>query len=239
MQKLKNKRIGKLIWGAVTVLLWVGVGVLFYRTNGALTAEELLRYQPENKGLAVLSMAALYFIKSVDFVLPAGALYTMDGIMFPLPAAMAVNILGIGIMSVVPYEIGRAFGPDALAWLTEKYPRLRRVTQVRGRSLFVVTLLLRCFRIPINAVGLYAGAKEYRRAPYLLASLLGLMPSMVPYTLFGLGAGNLRSPALVISIAAELAVTAGAVVYARFSAKKRTSAAEAAEARQDAHDPET
>ena len=237
MQKLKNKKIGKFLWGTVTVLLWVGVGVLFYRTNGALTAEELLRYQPENKGLAVLSMAALFLIKSVDFVLPSAALYTMDGIMFPLPAAMAVNILGIGIMSVVPYEIGRAFGPDVLAWLTEKYPRLRRVTEVRGRSPFVVTLLLRCFRVPINAVGLYAGAKEYRRVPYLLASLLGLFPSMVPYTLFGRGAGNLRSPVLVISVAAELAVTAGAVVYARVSAKKRASASEA-EARKDAEQAE-
>lgn len=237
MQKLKNRKIAKLIWGAVAVLLWVGVGVLFYRTNGVLTAEELLRYQPENKGLAVLSMTALYLIKSVDFVLPAGALYTMDGIMFPLFAALGVNLLGMAIISIVPYEIGRAFGPDVLAWLAEKYPRLRRVTEVRGRSAFAVTLLLRCLRIPINYVGLYAGAKEYRRGPYLLASLLGLMPSMVPYTVFGLGAGNLRSPALAFSLAAELTIIAGAVVYARVSAKKRVSDAEAAETRENAARP--
>ncbi len=222
MQKPSIKKFGKLFWGLVLVLLWLGIGLLFYRTHGNLTVEELLRYQPENRLLAVLTMSALFLLKSVDFVMPSAVLYTMDGIMFSLPAAILVNLFGSFIMSLVPYLIGRTFGPDVLSWTSDRFPQLREKEKPGGKQQFSFSLLLRCCQLPISTVGLYAGAMQYSPGCYLAGSMLGLLPNMLPYTFLGYGAGELNNPVFFAALVLEGSVMAASLLYYRKSRKKKS-----------------
>ncbi len=204
--KVITKR-GKLLWGCILILLWAGAAYLFFRSNGSLTVEELLRFQPKNKVLAAVAMCGLFLLKSVDFILHSGMLYAINGIMYPLPTAIALNIVGICIMSFIPYQLGKAFGPSILGKLCEKHPKLKETEDVLRVNDFLLAVLLRCIGLPVNVVSLYMGTRRFRMKTYLLGSLIGLLPIMLPYTVMGMSAAEPGSPIFIASIIVELGVT--------------------------------
>ena len=69
----REKRI-RWIWGICLVLMWSCALLLFIKTNGKLSIEELLRYKPENPWLAALAMLGLYLLKSVDSLMHTAGL---------------------------------------------------------------------------------------------------------------------------------------------------------------------
>lgn len=202
----------KWIWGVVLVLLWSGIGVLLYRSSGSLTLQELLKYQPENKLLAALIMCGLFLLKSVDFLLHFGILFAMSGIMYPLPIALFLNTIGLLILSVVPYWIGRQLGAPLLTQLCEKHPRLRNVTQIGISNEILLNILIRLTGIPVNLASLYMGARHFSFGRYLFASVLGNLPMMLPFTLMGMNAGDPKSPVFVGTIVWTVLLAVAAIL---------------------------
>ena len=221
MEARKKEIVLRWCWGICLVLLWTCAILLFVRANGHLSAQELLRYQPESKAMAVLAMCGLFLLKSVDFLLYSGLLYSVSGILFPFPLAVCVNLIGIVIISIVPYFAGRSLGRPVLKRIQEKYPKFQEVESVRSDSVFVLTFLLRCVGLPYNIVGLYMGAKECPFLPYLLGSVLGLIPKMIPYTMMGNRAADFRSPVFIAAVAAELVLCVCAILLYRYRIKNR------------------
>ena len=201
----------KLLWGCILVLLWAAAAYLFFRSNGSLTMAELLRFQPKNKLLAAVAMCGLFLLKSVDFILHSGTLYAINGILFPLPTAILVNITGICIMSFTPFQLGKTFGPSLLGKLYEKHPELKQIEDALRTNDFLFAVLLRCIGLPVNVVGLYMGARRFRLKTYLLGSVVGLLPIMLPYTLIGMSAAKPGSPIFIGSVIAALGVTAASL----------------------------
>ena len=66
---------------------------------------------------------------------------------------------------------------------------------------------------------MYMGARKCRFLPYLLGSVLGLIPRMIPYTLMGSSAADFRSPVFLGAIAAELILIALALLLYRYKIK--------------------
>ncbi len=218
MKKITKR--GKLLWACILVLLWVVAAYLFFRSNGNLTVGELLRFQPKNRLLAAVAMCGLFLLKSVDFIFHSGMLYAINGIMYPLPTAIALNIVGICIMAFLPYHLGKTFGASILERLYEKYPRIKAIEdKVRVNDL-LFAILLRCIGLPVNVVGLYMGARQFRFKTYLLGSVVGLLPIMLPYTLMGMNAAEPGSPIFIGSVLVELGVTAAALWICRTLRKK-------------------
>ena len=215
MKTTKKRKIEYWIWGVSLLLLWGLIAFFFYRTHGQLGVSDLLRYQPQNMLLAMLAMLGLFLLKSVDFLMESAILYALSGIMFPLPAALAINIIGIVILSIVPYCIGRKLGTPILERVYEKHPKFRHAENLNKKSEFVLVLLMRCVGFPITETGLYMGAKGYDFKVYLLGSELGLIPIMIPFTVMGDTAADFRSPVFLSAAAVELAIVLLAFWYYR------------------------
>lgn len=215
MTTTKKRKREYWIWGVSLLLLWGLIAFFFYRTHGQLGVSDLLRYQPENLLLAALAMCGLFLLKSVDFLMQSVILYALSGIMFPLPAALAINIVGIAILSIVPYCIGRKLGTPILERVYEKHPKFRHAENLNKKSEFVLVLLMRCVGFPITETGLYMGAKGYDFKVYLLGSELGLIPIMIPFTVMGDTAADFRSPVFLSAAAVELAIVLLAFWYYR------------------------
>lgn len=212
----------KYLWGIALLLLWSGIGLLLYRSSGRLTVQELLSYQPESKALAALVLCGLFLLKSVDFILHFSILFAASGIIFPLPIAMLVNTIGLFILSVIPYWIGKALGAPLLEQLCENNPKLRNAERLGIRSEILLNILIRLTGIPVNLASLYMGARRFSFWKYVLASILGNLPMMVPYTLMGLNADNPKSPIFLCSIAWEVLLSVCAItVYALLLRKHR------------------
>ena len=211
----------KWIWGAVLAFAWTSVVVLFVKSNGNLSVQELLNYQPESTLLALLTMAGLFLLKSVDFLMHSGVLYAANGIMFPLPVALLLNTLGAAIMVTPTYWIGRTMGAPVLRYIAEKHPIIEKVSAISSKREWLTSLLLRACGLPLLPVGLYMGAVNSRYSSYLLGSLIGIFPLMAAYTIMGTSVGDLSSPVFWWALAFNILVCIAAIVILYFLLRKK------------------
>lgn len=182
-------------------MAWAGVLLILVKVNGHLSVSELLRYQPENKVLAILTMTVLFLMKSVDFLLHSGVLFAANGIMFPLPAAIALNVLETVLMLTLSYFVGKVMGKPILSYIGEKYPKIKRFASPPEKNELTVALILRATGTPATMASLYMGAAGFRYSSYLVGSVIGMMPLVIAYTVMGVGVGDLSSPVFWIALA--------------------------------------
>lgn len=211
----------KIIWALFLIAAWGTVLFLLIRHHGSFSAQELANYRPEQPLVSALVMLGLFTLKSVDFLMHSGVLYAASGIMFPLPAALLLNTVGIVITVTPSYFLGRAMGPPIIESLRQKYPKLRALTQGAEGGSLAIAILLRSVGLPIQVGSLYMGAAHYRFGRFLLGSILGLLPVMVPYTLMGEGAGKAGSPLLIAAIAIEVIASVVSIAISAVMTKRR------------------
>lgn len=197
---------GRLLWALVLILAWTGVLVLFLKTHGDLSLAELLRYRPQRPLTAALVMLLLFALKGVDFILHSGILYAASGVMFSLPAALLLNVLGMLLMSSIPYFVGRSLGQPVLHYVAERFPRFRVVANIRSQSQLIIAVLIRLAGLPLAIAGLYMGAAEFRFGRYTVGSLLGLLPSALCFTVMGMNVSDLSSPAFWIALGCHVLI---------------------------------
>ena len=206
----------KFIWGVILVAAWCLIGLIFYKTNGGLTVEQLVTYKPKNPVAAALAMLGLFALKSVDFIMHSGVLYAASGVMFPLPVALALNIVGAVVMVTPCYFIGRALGTPILEELRKKYPRLNDfVSRPLGGEL-VLSLLMRSSGLSLHVGSLYLGAAQTDFGKYLLGSVLGLLPIMIPFTIMGTSANDPSSPVFLTAFAVKIGFSVLSLLIAFF-----------------------
>jgi len=204
----------KIIWGVILIAVWGLIGLMIYKTSGGLTVEQLVSYKPKNPVVAALAMLGLFALKSVDFIMHSGVLYAASGVMFPLPVALALNIVGAAIMVTPVYLIGRGLGAPILEELKKKYPKLNSfVSQPLGGEL-VLSVLLRSTGLSLHVGSLYLGAAQTDFGKYLLGSVLGLLPIMIPFTVMGTSVNDPGSPTFLISFAVKIALSAASLLIA-------------------------
>ncbi len=213
----------KLLWGLFLLCAWGTVILIFSRHHGGLTAKELANYKPDNPLLSCLVMLGLFALKSVDFLMHSGVLYAASGIMFPLPAALLLNTVGIMITVTPTWFLGIIWGPPVIEALCRRYPKLRVIVDDQKGGSLAVAILLRTVGLPIQAGSMYMGAANYRFGRFLLGSVLGLLPIMIPYTVMGENAGKPGSLAFVIALATELLLHIVSVMTFAVIAKRRKS----------------
>jgi uncharacterized membrane protein YdjX (TVP38/TMEM64 family) len=124
-------------------------------------------------------------------------------------------MLGVVLMSVIPYAVGRQLGADAADSLRQKHPRLREAESFQTRHAVLVSALLRTIGLPTNITGVYLGAIQFEFWPYLEGSALGMLPILIFFTLIGTSADDVHSPLFIVSVAGQIVLTiASALIYA-------------------------
>ena len=210
----------KLLWGLFLLAAWSTVIILFVRHNGGFSAQELARYKPERPFVSCLVMLGLFALKSVDFLIHSGVLYAADGIMFPLPAALLLNLVGIVITVTPTYFLGKLWGPPVIEALCRKYPKLHAFTDDKKGGSLLVSILMRTVGLPIQVGSVYMGAADYHFGRFLLGSVIGLLPVMIPYTVLGESAGKSGSPAFIIAVGTEIFLHFASVFILALKAKQ-------------------
>ena len=167
--------------------------------------EGILNFTPESPVTAVLVMLGLFLLKSITFVIYGNILYAASGILFALPAAVLLNIVGSAIMASVPYYMGRKAGAGFLNFLTSKHPKLSVLKDVPQKHPLSSSVMIRLLGLlPGDLVSMYFGAGSASYWRYLTGTLIGLFPSIVIFSVMGMSAGDITSPAFRISAAAEI-----------------------------------
>lgn len=212
--KIKVSKTADILRKGIPVFFWAAVILLCFLYRDRITVENIVNFTPENPVLAVGIMLLLFAFKSVTFVIYGSILYAVNGILFPLPFAILLNMAGSAIMATLPFLIGRKNGSGLLLKLTEKYPKLsvlRKLPSENGFFLSMVIRLMGC--LPGDVVSMYFGASGIRYREYLTGTLIGLTPSIVIFTVIGMSADDVTSPAFIISVCCEILTALTSIIW--------------------------
>ena len=223
--KTKVSKTADILRKGIPVFFWAAVILLCFLYRDRITVDNIVNFTPENPVLAAGIMLLLFAFKSVTFVIYGSVLYAVNGILFPLPFAILLNMAGSAIMATLPFLIGRRKGSGLLVKLTEKYPKLsvlRKLPSENGFFLSMVIRLMGC--LPGDVVSMYFGASGIRYREYLTGTLIGLTPSIVIFTVMGMSADDVTSPAFIISVCCEiLSVLTSIIWFFCWNRKRRKS----------------
>ena len=210
----------------IMLCLAVGAAVLVLTGDG-VTVEMLTSYAPKNTALAVVVALLAYAVKSQTVFVLYGVVATAVGIVFEPPLSLIVNAVGSVICISVPYFTGRASGGEAAERLLKKYKKLGEVYEGNRDNLFLVSLVLRVTNLSNDILGLFFGALRMNYWQYLASSFIGILPTMVLYTVLGNDLDPTSKPVLICA-GVDIICIAASWVALRARKRRRQNGGEAA-----------
>ncbi len=222
MKKGKSKITTDFVRKVFVLTLWLGLIVFFLINKERVTFDALVNFTPSNTYVAILVMLFLFMFKSMVIFFYGGILYAVSGVIFPLPLAIAVNIAGTVIMCSVPYFIGYKSGSKLLDKLCLKYNKIQLIKEVQQNNEFVVSFFVRIVGIlPADIVSMYLGASKTQFDTYIFGTLLGLLPSIISFSVMGMSAEDITSPAFIISAVFELCLMLFSIMFLYFWKRRK------------------
>lgn len=162
---------------------------------------------------AVFTIWGVYLVKSVLFIIPAGLIYIAVGMAFSPVQAILINLVGIVLEVTVTYFLGAFLGGEYVNNLLAKNKAGRKILEKGLNNRFSVLLGIRALPVfPIDFVSLFWGASRCGFARYFAASVAGIMPRVILFTILGDGIYDYIPIHLIVK-AAIIAIPIGCAVY--------------------------
>lgn len=213
----KNKL--RLVPVAITVLMVVLCGVFLYNHD----FKDILNYTPDNLFLAFLAILAMYALKSMSIVFPLTALFIAAGLLYPFAVAVIINTIGLCISFTVPYLAGRVSGGDFVDSVSQRFPKAEKmVNYSHDNNLFASYISRAVVVVPGDLVSMIHGALKMPYKPYLLGSVLGVMPEMLVQTYIGGQLNDLTFKSVMVMIALIAVTLAFSVIFNKRISRRRT-----------------
>lgn len=182
MNKTTSHKLLRIVSG---VLLGAAVIVLCVFARG-LSAEDILRYTPENPILAFLVITLMTAAASMIPVFPMMIFYFACGMLFPFGWAVIAGAVGILVETMLQYLLGRRMGASHVDKLIARYPKLSVIRSWQVNNDVFLTYLLRVSGLPVNMVSMFVGAMGVGTVPYLLGTYIGMLPGLISCILIGM-----------------------------------------------------
>jgi len=150
-----------------------------------LSAENIVNYAPASLPVAAAAFVAVYAMKAVTVVVPASVLYIATGIVFPPGWNILVAYLCMAATLSVGYALGKRTGEEKVREMLKKRKKIAKLLDSRKGNLTSLCFISRITHLPIDPCSMFFGAFNMPFLRYILISLLGLSPSMIPLVLAG------------------------------------------------------
>ena len=207
-------------------LVMVGACVLIYFLFfRGITVEDILEFTPENLLIAAVVMIVLFALKSLSMFFPMLVLIAATGSVFPsfIPAFL-VNSIGVCVMLLIPYAIGRFAEKDFVMKLIQKNKNADKLYEIKSENEWFIAYFLRVINLlPCDVVSMFLGATGFGFVKYIVGSFVGILPGMIATTLIGANMNDPTSPVFWAALAAEIIfATASTLAYYFYKKKKDT-----------------
>ena len=163
--------------------------------------------------IAVFTIWGVYLVKSVLFIIPASLIYISIGMAFPTVEACLISLIGIILEVTVTYFLGLFLGGDYVNKLLSKSKGGQKILDTKINDNFPAFLVIRALPVfPIDFVSLFWGASRAKFPRYFFASVIGIMPRVILFTILGDGIYDYIPIHLIIKIVI-FAIPVGVVIY--------------------------
>ncbi len=211
MTKRTKSTLMALLRVAVAMTLFA-LGVIYYDELKNIDVRAIVDASA-SAAIAVATIWGIYFIKSVLFIIPASLIYISIGMAFPTGGACLISLVGIIIEITATYFLGRFLGGDYVQKLLKKNKGGRKILEMKLNDNFPALLGIRALPVfPIDFVSLFWGASMCKFPRYFFASVIGIMPRVVLFTILGDGIYDYIPIHLIIKIVIFM-IPVGCVIY--------------------------
>lgn len=177
-------------------------------------AESLTQYLSGGAVTIALILIGFSVVKSFALIFPPAILFALSGIVFDsYPVAVLVNLIATAASLVLPYFLGRFVGRDAVAGLSARFPKVRKLDDFAGENDFAIVLIFKAGGfMPSDLSSLIFGALNIPFGKYFLAANIGMLPLNLLWTLLG-SKGELTNPLSYLYVLPILLFAVGASVF--------------------------
>jgi uncharacterized membrane protein YdjX (TVP38/TMEM64 family) len=125
----------------------------------------------------------------------------MGARIFPFEKALLYSLLGNIILFIFMFYLARFLGREYFEKYKEKNPRLKKLDiNFESNSFFYMILLRVFFIIPIEFTNILGGISEMKFKKFLIASIIGILPSTIASILLVKSRMIHSYPMLIISV---------------------------------------
>lgn len=197
-------------------------------TKKEFTVDFVLSYIPQNLTLAALIFMVMYALKSLSVLFPILVLQVAGGVIFSPVTALILNCIGTAISYTIPYLIGRMSGREFADQLVTKHRKISYFINLnRGSDSFTSFILRSIGCLPADIVSMYLGSIGTKFIPYVLWSVIGTLPGLIPATFMGAEITNPKSMAFIVTLVATILSSVISIVIFVIIKKKRQKTTDA------------
>lgn len=209
-----NKHLKTLLKILVCILI-IGIIAISFTNRDKFSIDYITSILPQNLLYGAVVLMILYTIKGVSVFFPILLLQIAGGLMFPPLYAFILNCLGTALSYTLPYIIGRVSGKKLTDKIAKKYKKFDTFVKAQKNSKAYSSFILRAVScLPADIVSLYLGSIDVPYIPYVLWSVIGTLPGLIPATFMGLEMTNPTSPAFIASVVATvLSAVISSLIY--------------------------
>ncbi len=218
----KAAHITPMLCSAVSMLMICGVLIVCMVHRDEISVASITAILPSRETTAIGVMLLLYCFKSLSIVFPCAVLYAVSGIVFPRATALLVNILGTMLMLSLPFWIARKCGAQYVEKIINKHPKMALLKDKRSKNSLFFAFIIRVIGIfPCDLVSAFFGITTIPYHKYLLGATVGFLPSICIFTVMGMSAHDVTSPAFIASVCTECGITIFSCVFYKILKKKQ------------------
>jgi uncharacterized membrane protein YdjX (TVP38/TMEM64 family) len=202
------KRYAPIVLMIAAIAAAYAFGVHRYLTLDALRDNRaaLAGLVQSNYLLAALAYMAAYAIV-VALSLPAGAVLTLaGGLLFGVPWGIVFTVIGATLGATLVFLVARSAFGDTLK--SKAGPFLAKMADGFQKDSFNYLLFLRLVPVfPFWAVNLAPALFGMRLWPYVIATVIGIVPGTSVFSAFGAGLGDIFDRGAEVSVKSVLSPT--------------------------------
>lgn len=212
------------------VIVFIIIMFILIKYQSIYSWKELWDLVSESWLNSFLVIIGAYCLRSIIWVIPAAALYVGAGFLFPPFTAILITYAGLAIDLTLSFCLGRFFGKTQMLNEIRKKKSIEWVLDFTQKHDFMSCFIIRLIPgPPTEIISMFFGVSDIRYIHYLIASLLGMTPGMVPIIFVGKAAANPLSKEFIIPcLISLLLISATLGIY--YIVRKRHEKTEAADA---------
>jgi uncharacterized membrane protein YdjX (TVP38/TMEM64 family) len=213
----------------VAVVLLIGLGIAAYFFPIVPALQSLCTWVGGLGLLGVLLLSLFMAIGSL-FFLPASPFIIAGSAVFGFPLGVLGAIMGLALGAAGGFCLSRWFLRKEISAQFRKHPTFRAIDIAIEKEGWKIVILLRLCPIPFGLANYLYGLTAVHFRPYLIASLIGGLPSLLLFCQLGaagkagldaVASGHLgRSTGELVVLGMSVVATIGAIVLIPLFARK-------------------
>ena len=199
MVKLKRSNVIKFL--LFIVLVTVGILILFKNKEVIFNIDikNVVRYMNERRSMAVLLYLMIYIIKPFLLFIPSNIVAIIGGVLFGPIKGFTLSIIGFFLSGTIAFCISIFLGRDFVESIIGS--KLIKLDDNMEENGFKILFMLRLPPIlPYDPLSYACGFTRIKYRDFILASLLGVVPETLCYSILGENFDDLFSIQCLIPI---------------------------------------